>query len=366
VAGKNYYAVLGVGRDADEAELKKAYRRLARMYHPDKNPGDKTAEERFKEINEAYAVLSDPDKRSRYDRFGTVEGAPGPGPDMGFGSIFEDLFEGFFGGGERGGRRTRARRGEHLRYDLEISLEEAAEGLETKLQIPRHETCAGCRGSGQQPGTHPETCGACRGTGQVRFTQGFLTVARPCPQCGGEGRINRAPCRDCRGQGRVRRERLLRVTIPAGVEDGTQLRVTGEGDEGLFGGPPGDLYVVLHVRPHEIFARRGADLACELPLSFTQAALGAEVEVPVLKGTARLTVPPGTQPGTELRLRGKGLPHLRGRSHGDAIYHVVVEVPTRLTPRQRELLEELERASGGEGGPLSSSFVERMRRLFGS
>jgi molecular chaperone DnaJ len=365
-ATKNYYAVLGVARDADDTALKTAYRKLARMYHPDRNPGDKAAEERFKEITEAYGVLSDPDKRGHYDRFGTAPGAGGSGAtDVGFGTIFEDLFEGFFGGAERGGRRSRARRGEHLRYDLEITLEEAAEGQETKLQIPRLESCETCRGSGQQPGTKPETCGACRGTGQVRFSQGFLTVARPCPQCGGEGQINRAPCKDCRGQGRVRREKLLKITIPPGVEDGNQLRLTGEGEGGVFGGPAGDLYVVLSVKPHEVFTRQGAELFCELPLSFAQAALGDVVEVPVLNGRAELTVPPGTQPGQQLRLRGKGMPHLRGRGRGDAVYQVMVEVPTKLTARQRELLEEFRKASAEHAGPLSTSFVDRMKKLFG-
>ena len=366
MAPKNYYSVLGVSREADDADLKRAYRRLARMYHPDKNPGDRAAEERFKEVNEAYTILSDPEKRARYDRFGTVSGPAGPGgADMGFGTIFEDLFEGFFGGGERGGRRTRARRGEHLQYDLEVSLEEAAAGLETKLQIPRHETCDSCRGTGAEAGSKPETCPSCRGQGQVRFSQGFLTVARPCPQCGGEGRINRSPCHDCGGQGRLRRERLLKVSIPAGVEDGNQLRLSGEGEAGPFGGPAGDLYVILHVRPHEIFVRRDADLYCELPLTFPQAALGAEVEVPVLGGKATLSVPPGTQPGQQLRLKGKGMPHLRGRAHGDAVYQVTIEVPTRLSARQRELMEQLRQALENDSGPLRSSFVERMKKLFG-
>ena len=367
MASKNYYSVLGVPREADEAELKRAYRKLARMYHPDKNPGDKAAEERFKEVNEAYTVLSDSEKRAQYDRFGTVSspGGTGGGPDVGFGTIFEDLFEGFFGTGERG-RRARARRGEHLQYDLEISLEEAAAGLETKIQIPRFETCETCRGTGAQPGSGPETCPSCRGQGQVRFSQGFLTVARPCPQCGGQGQIIRTPCRDCRGQGRQRKERLLKITIPPGVEDGNQLRLSGEGEGGVSGGPSGDLYVVLHVRPHDIFVRRGADLVCELPLTFPQAALGAEVEVPVLGGKATLTVPPGTQPGQPLRLKGKGMPHLRGRGHGDAVYQIAIEVPTRLTGRQRELLEEFQRASRDDSGPLLSSWVERMKKLFGS
>lgn len=364
MASKDYYAILGVGRGADDAELKKAYRTLARQHHPDKNPGDARAEERFKEISEAYTVLSDPDKRAQYDRFGTVSAGGGPG-DVGFGTIFEDLFEGFFGGGG-GSRRTRARRGDDLQYRLEISLEDAAHGLETKLQIPRHDTCGACRGSGHEPGTTPETCGTCRGQGQVRFSQGFLTVARPCPSCGGAGRINRHPCAACRGEGRVLRERLLTVTIPAGIEDGNQLRVAGEGEGGLNGGPAGDLYVLVQIRPHEIFERHGADLICALPLTYPQACLGDEVDVPVLDGKARLTVPAGTQPGQRLLLKGKGMPHLRGRGHGNAVYEVVLEVPKKLSHRERELLTELREASKGSAGPLHASFIERMKKLFGS
>jgi molecular chaperone DnaJ len=362
VATNDFYAVLGVSRDASDAELKRAYRNLARTHHPDKNSGDKQAEERFKEVNEAYTILSDPEKRAHYDRFGTVAG---PGGDAGFGTIFEDLFEGFFGGGERG-RRTRARRGDDLRYDLEISLDEAAEGLETKLQIPRHETCETCRGSGQEAGTRPEVCGTCRGQGQVRFSQGFLTVARPCPACRGQGSLNRHPCHVCRGQGRQARERLLKVTIPAGVEDDNQLRLSGEGEGGLLGGPAGDLYVVIHVRPHEIFVRQGPHLFCELPLSFVQVALGDSVEVPVLGGTAELTIPPGTQPGQRLTLRGKGMPEIRGRGRGDAVYEVSVEIPTRLSARQRELLDEFREVSKSEPGSKTSKFVERMKKLFGT
>jgi molecular chaperone DnaJ len=363
VAAKDYYGVLGVSRDADDAALKKAYRHLARAYHPDRNPGDRKAEERFKEVSEAYTVLSDPEKRAQYDRFGTVGGGVG---EAGFGTIFEDLFEGFFGGGDRGRSRTRARRGDDLRYDLEITLEEAAQGLETKLQVPRLETCDGCRGSGVEAGSQPEVCSTCRGQGQVRFSQGFLTVARPCPNCRGEGRIVRNPCSTCRGQGRISRERLLKVTIPAGVEHGNQLRLTGEGEGGTQGGPAGDLYVVLHIKPHEIFVREGAHLICELPLTFPQVALGDEVEVPVLDGAAKLKVPAGTQPGQRLVLKGKGMPHLRGRGRGDAVYDVVVEVPTQLTARQRELLEEFRGSHDGSSGPRVSKFVERMKQLFGS
>jgi molecular chaperone DnaJ len=363
VASKDYYEILGVRRDADDAALKKAYRTLARQHHPDRNPGDRHAEERFKELSEAYAVLSDPDKRAHYDRFGTVSGLGG-GAEAGFGTIFEDLFEGFFGGG--GGRRGRARRGEDLQYRLEISLEEAAQGLESKLQIPRHESCEVCRGTGQEAGTKAETCGTCRGQGQVRFSQGFLTVARPCPTCAGTGSINRHPCGACRGEGRMARQRLLTVTIPAGIADGNQLRLSGEGEGGLHGAPPGDLYVVVQIRPHEIFERQGADIVCALPLTYPQVCLGDEIEVPVLDGKAWLTVPPGTQPGQRLVLKGKGMPHLRGRGHGHALYEVVLEVPKKVSARERELLEELREASKESSGPLLSSFVERMKKLFGS
>jgi molecular chaperone DnaJ len=366
LASKNYYAILGVGRDADDNELKKSYRKLARLYHPDRNPGDKAAEERFKEIGEAYGVLSDPDKRAHYDRFGTAPTAAGGGAqDVGFGTLFEDIIEGFFGAGQGGARRSRARRGDDLRYDLTLTLEEAAEGQDAKLQIPRLEGCETCGGTGTQSGSRRETCPTCRGQGQVRFSQGFLTVARPCPDCRGAGTINRSPCRDCRGEGRVRRERRLEVTIPPGIEDGMQVRLGGRGDAGDSGGPAGDLYVVIHVSAHDIFTRDGADLHTQVPIAFPQAALGDEIEVPVLKGTAKLSVPPGTQPGAHLRLRGKGMPHLRGRGRGDIVYEMVLEVPTRLTNRQRELLEELRHASE-DSGPLLSSFLERMKKLFNS
>jgi len=320
---RDYYETLGVSRDADEIEIKKAYRQLALQYHPDRNPGDKRSEERFKEVNEAYSVLSDPEKRAQYDRFGTV-GVPGGGfdpSDLGFGTIFDDLFEGFFGGTSRGQRtRPRARRGEDLQYTLEMSLEDAASGIESKIQVPRFEPCEACRGSGQEPGTKRKICPTCQGRGQVRFSQGFLTVARTCHDCGGEGEVNQNPCGRCRGEGRQRAERLLKIKIPPGVDDGSQLRLTGEGGVGLRGGPPGDLYVVVRIRPHEFFVRRGQDLLCELPLSFPHLALGAEVEVPVLGGKARLKVPQGTQPGEILRLKGRGMPGLHPRGRGDACY----------------------------------------------
>jgi molecular chaperone DnaJ len=365
VAAPDYYELLGVARDASDAEIKKAFRQLALKHHPDRNPGDSEAEERFKKINEAYAVLSDPDKRSQYDRFGRVDLPPGGVDFGGFGGLFEDLFEGFFTGG-RGGGRSRGRRGDDLQYDLEITLEEAAAGIETRLQIPRSESCEACKGSGVEPGTKRVACPTCKGHGQLRFQQGFLTVARTCHHCGGEGQITKNPCKPCRGQGRVSHERALKVTIPAGIEDGMRLRLTGEGDGGQRGAPPGDLYVVVHIREHAFFARHGHDILCTLPLTFTQAALGAEVDVPALDGTAKLKVPAGTQNHEILRLTGHGMPVLQGRGRGDACYRVVVEVPTKLTARQRELLEEFDRTtSGAEQGPLVGGFLDSLKKLLG-
>lgn len=365
MATADYYECLGVSRDASEAEIKKAFRQLAMKHHPDRNPGDKGAEERFKAINEAYAVLSDPDRRAQYDRFGRVD-LPSGGIDLGgFGDLFEDIFEGLFTGGARSAR-GRVRRGDDLRYDLEITLEEAAKGVETRLQIPRLESCEACKGSGVEPGSRRVSCPTCKGRGQLRYQQGFLTVARTCPHCAGEGQVNRNPCKPCAGDGRVAHDRALKVRIPPGVEDGTQLRLTGEGEGGPRGGPPGDLYVVVHVREHAFFARHGNDLLCTLPLTFTQAALGAEVHVPVLDGTAKLKVPAGTQNAEILRLAGKGMPSLHGRGRGDACYRVVVEVPAKLTARQKELLEELERASkGAEQGPLVGGFLDSLKKLLG-
>ncbi len=361
----NYYETLGVSPGAGEAELKKAYRQLAMQYHPDRNPGDKSAEEKFKEVNEAYAVLSDPDKRAHYDRFGTVEAGRGGFTDSGFGSLFEDIFESFLGGGGRGGRRSRAMRGEDLQYELKITLEEAASGVETKIQIPRLDACEACAGTGAEPGTRRVTCETCQGRGEVRMSHGFLTVARPCPKCLGEGEINKSPCRECRGEGRRRGERKLSVKIPAGIEDGMQLRMSGEGSAGVHGGPAGDLYVLVRIREHAMFSRSGGDLVCDLPVSFSQLALGAEIDVPVLNGTEKLKVPAGSQPHQVLRLRGKGMPHLRDRGHGDACYRLLLEVPHKLNARQREALEAFESASKGDRGPLSTAFFERMKKLLG-
>lgn len=359
---RDFYEVLGVPRSAAEADIKKAYRQLAMQFHPDKNPGDKTAEERFKAVNEAYTVLSDPDKRAHYDRFGTA-GGPGGFGDAGFGTIFEDIFENLFTGGGRGARRSRAVRGEDLQYELKITLEEAASGVETKIQIPRLEACEHCSGSGVEPGSRRVTCETCQGRGEVRMSQGFLTVARTCPKCRGEGERIETPCKTCRGEGRQRAERLLQVKIPGGIEDGMQMRLTGEGSGGLLGGPSGDLYVLVRLREHELFTRDGADLYCDLPVSFPQLALGTEVEVPVLGGSTKLKIGAGSQPHQIVRLRGRGMPQLRGRGHGDACYRLILEVPQKLSAKQREALESFEIASKEPAGPLRASFLERMKKL---
>lgn len=358
----DYYEALGVSRSATDADLKKAYRQLAMQYHPDRNPGNKDAEERFKQVSEAYAVLSDADKRAQYDRFGTVGPMGGGGFEQGFGTLFEDIFDNFFGGG--GGRRGgRAARGEDLQYELKITLEEAANGIETKLQIPRLEPCDQCAGTGSEAGSKRTQCDGCGGRGEVRMSHGFLTVARPCPKCRGEGSINKNPCKGCRGEGRVRAERMLNVKIPAGIDDGMQMRVSGEGSGGRDGGPAGDLYVLIRVAEHETFVRKDDDLYSDLPVSFPQLCLGADVEVPVLGGSAKLQIPAGAQPHQILRLRGKGMPRLRERGRGDACYRLILEIPAKLSSKQREALEAFDSASKGQRGPLMQAFVDRMKKL---
>jgi molecular chaperone DnaJ len=371
---RDYYEVLGVSRGATEAEIKSAYRKLAVRYHPDKNPGDHEAEEKFKEAAEAYSVLSDAQQRASYDRFGHAgvsgasAGAAGWGA-QGFGGIEDilgDLF-GFgdvFGGGRSSGaRRSAAQRGADLRYDLEMTLEEAAAGVTAQLRIPRLEVCETCRGTGAAPGTQPETCQQCGGAGQVRYQQGFFSVARTCGSCRGTGKVIRTPCETCRGAGRVEREKQMEVKIPAGVETGSRLRLAGEGEAGTQGGPAGDLYVVIHVKEHEVFERQGNNLYASIPVTFAQAALGAEVSVPTLDAQQNLKVPAGTQTGTVFRLKGHGMPALGGRGRGDLYVSVTVVTPTTLTREQRKLLEQLAEIEEKDLG--DKGLLDKVRDIFG-
>lgn len=375
MAKRDYYEVLGVSRGATEAEVKSAYRKLAVRYHPDKNPGDAEAEEKFKEAAEAYSVLSVAEQRTRYDRFGHAgvsSGAAGAQANwgaQGFGGIEDilgDLF-GFgdvFGGGRSGSsRRSTAQRGADLRYDLEMTLEEASEGMTAQLRVPRLEACDACKGSGAAPGTQPETCSGCAGTGQIRYQQGFFSVARTCGQCRGAGRVIRTPCETCKGAGRVEREKQIEVKIPAGVETGSRLRLTGEGEAGAQGGPAGDLYVVIHVKEHDVFERQGNNLYASIPVTFAQAALGAETNVQTLEGQESLKVPAGTQTGTVFRLKGHGMPVLGGRGRGDLFVSVTVVTPTTLTREQRKLLEQL--AQIEETDLTDKGLMDKVRDIFG-
>ena len=372
MAKRDYYEVLGLSRGATEAEIKSAYRKLAVRYHPDKNPGDQEAEEKFKEAAEAYSVLSDAEQRARYDRFGHA-GVSGAAAGAGWGAqgfggiedILGDLF-GFgdmFGGRSAGSRRTAAQRGADLRYDLEMTLEEAAAGMTAQLRIPRLEMCDACRGTGAAPGTQPETCQACGGAGQVRYQQGFFSVSRTCGQCRGAGRVIQTPCETCKGAGRVEREKQMEVKIPAGVETGSRLRLAGEGEAGAQGGPAGDLYVVIHVREHDVFERQANNLYASVPVTFAQAALGSEVFVPTLDGQQNLKVPAGTQTGTVFRLKGNGMPALGGRGRGDLYVSVTVVTPTTLTREQRKLLEQLAEIEEKDLG--DKGLMDKVRDIFG-
>jgi molecular chaperone DnaJ len=376
VSKRDYYEVLGVAREAADAEIKKAYRKLAMQHHPDRNPGDKAAEEAFKEAAEAYAVLADADKRAAYDRFGHA--GVNQGASQGFDpSIFSD-FGDIFGGlgdifGFGGGRSARGpRRGSDLRYDLEISFEESASGTETSLRIPREETCETCRGSGAAAGSGPETCSQCRGLGQIRYQQGFFTVARTCNQCRGAGRIITKPCPTCRGNGRVTHERQLTVKIPAGIATGQRIRATGEGEHGAQGGPPGDLYIVVHVAEHPVFRREEDDLHCELAIGFPTMALGGSVKVPTLNGEESLTIPEGTASGSTFRIRGKGMPSVSGRGKGDLYVAVKVAVPKKLTREQKKAIDELRKTlpeqveqTSRDGDGSEKSVFERVKDIFG-
>ncbi len=373
---RDYYEVLGIGRNASQSEIKRAYRRLARQYHPDVNPGDKEAEERFKEVNEAYEVLSDADKRARYDRFGHagLQGG-GFGDFTGFGGFgpfsgIDEIFESFFGATRPRTARRAPRRGTDLRYDLTITFEEAIFGCEKELEIPRHETCPHCRGSGAEPGTTPTRCPQCNGTGEVRRVQqsilGSFVNVTTCPRCRGEGEIVTTPCSECRGQKRVRVTRRLTVKIPPGVDDGTQIRLAGEGEAGIYGGPAGNLYVVLHVQPHPYFRRQDNDIIIELAINVAQAALGDKIKVPTLDGEEELVIPAGTQTGKVFRLRGKGVPYLRRNGRGDQLVIVRVAVPTKLTPEQKKLFKELSKTLGQEVIPQEEKgLLDHLREVLG-
>ena len=368
-----YYETLEVERSVDEAGLKSAFRKLAMKWHPDKNPGDKASEARFKEINEAYEILKDGQKRAAYDRFGhaAFEQGGGMGGGQGFGagfaSSFSDIFEDLFGmAGQRGGRGGRER-GADLRYNMEISLEEAFSGKTAQINIPVAVTCETCSGTGAKPGTKPKTCSMCGGVGRVRQAQGFFTLERTCPGCQGRGQMIETPCTACSGQGRVQKERTLSVNIPAGVEDGTRIRLAGEGEAGVQGGPAGDLYIFLSVSAHQFFQRDGADLHCRVPVSMVTAAMGGEFEVPTIdKGKTKVKVPSGTQSGRRFRVGGKGMPVLRSRQAGDMYVQVVVETPQNLTKKQKELLAEFEKLSNGETQPEATGFFKTVKDFFGT
>ena len=369
MAKRDYYEVLGVNRDASEEDVKKAYRKLAMKHHPDRNPDNPKAEERFKEAKEAYEILSDAHKRSAYDQFGHagVDPSAGAGAGAGFGNFtdaFGDIFSDIFGGGRT---RSSVFRGADLRYNLEISLEDAARGTETRIRIPTMEECETCHGSGAKPGTSPTTCPTCHGQGQVRVQQGFFSIQQTCPRCHGSGKIVSTPCATCAGAGRLKQHKTLSVKIPAGVDEGDRIRLTGEGEAGVNGGPPGDLYVVIHLRQHAVFQRDHNDLHCEMPVSITTAALGGEIEIPTLDGYAKIRIPPETQTGKVFRLRGKGIKGVRAAAHGDLLCHVLVETPVNLTARQRELLLELEsinQKDGGRHNPKAKSWMEKVKEFF--
>ena len=364
---RDYYEVLGVNRDTSEEEIKKAYRKLAMKHHPDRNPDNPKSEGYFKEAKEAYEILSDPKKRMAYDQHGHAGVDPnvtGAGGAQGFADAFGDIFGDIFSG--RGGHAN-VYRGADLRYNLEISLEQAARGTETKIRIPTMEVCDTCQGNGAKPGTSPTTCPTCNGHGQVRMQQGFFSIQQTCPKCHGSGKFISSPCITCNGAGRVKQHKTLSVKIPAGVDEGDRIRLSGEGEAGVNNGPQGDLYVVIHLSPHSVFQRDHNDLHCEMPISFTTAALGGEIEIPTLDGHAKIRVPAETQSGKIFRLRGKGIKGVRGNTQGDLLCHMVVETPVKLTARQRELLQELEslnQEDGSRHSPRAKSWMDKVREFF--
>jgi len=375
---KDFYDILGINRDASDDDIKKAYRKLAMKFHPDRNPDSKDAEDKFKEAKEAYEILSEPEKRRAYDTYGhagvnpNLSGGPGgfnSGEGFGgFSEAFGDIFGEIFGGGRgRGGQQVY--RGADLRYNMEITLEQAARGTETKIRIPSLDECDTCHGTGAKPGTKPKTCQTCNGQGQVRLQQGFFSIQQTCPTCHGNGKVIPEPCQACSGTGRIKNHKTLSVKIPAGVDDGDRIRLSGEGEAGMNGGPPGDLYVVVQLKAHGVFQRDGADLHCEMPVSFTVAALGGEIHIPTLEGEAKIKIPPETQSGQVFRLRGKGIKPVRQTSAGDLMCHVVVDTPVRLTDRQKELLRELEEINKHDGdrhNPRAKSFMDKVKDFFAS
>jgi molecular chaperone DnaJ len=382
MAKRDFYEVLGVAKNAPEEEIKKAYRKLAMKYHPDRNQGDKAkaSEEKFKEVKEAYEVLTDANKRAAYDRFGHAGVDPsqagaggfgGGGPGFGnfadaFGDIFSDIFGGAMGGAAGRGRSA-AYRGADLRYNMEITLEQAAKGFATDIRVPSWDACETCHGTGAKPGTSAKTCGTCGGSGAVRMTQGFFSIQQTCPTCHGSGKVIAEPCLNCHGEGRVKKNKVLEVNVPAGIDEGQRIRLSGKGEPGLNGGPPGDLYVEIRIKPHEVFQRDGDDLHCEVPVSIVTAALGGEVDVATLDGKVSLAITEGTQSGKTFRLRGKGVKGVRSSYPGDLYCHINVEVPVRLTDKQKKLLREFEaslREGGAKHSPQTKGFMDRMKGFF--
>jgi molecular chaperone DnaJ len=377
MAKRDFYEILGVAKTASEEDIKKAYRKLAMKYHPDRNPDNKEAEEKFKEVKEAYEMLTNPEKREAYDRYGHAGVDPNMGAGGfggfgggagGFGDAFGDIFGDIFGGG-RAGRSSgpQVYRGADLRYNLEITLEQAAHGFDTTIRVPSWDKCDTCHGSGAKPGTSPVTCSTCHGHGQVRMQQGFFSIQQTCPKCHGSGKVIPEPCAACGGAGRIKRNKTLEVKIPAGIDDGMRIRSTGNGEPGTNGGPPGDLYVEIHIKPHQVFQREGDDLHCTMPISFTKAALGGEIEVPTLSGKVSFTVPEGTQTGKTFRLKGKGIKGVRSGYTGDLFCHVVVETPVKLTEKQKDILREFDRLTkegGAKHSPQSKGWMDKVKDFF--
>ena len=375
MAKKDYYEVLGVNRDAAEDEIKKAYRKLAMKHHPDRNPDNPKSEEAFKEAKEAYEILTDASKRATYDQYGhagidpsSAQGFNGGAQGFSnFADAFGDIFGEVFGGGGAGRGRANVYRGADLRYNLEINLEEAARGTDTKFRVPSVEKCEPCHGSGAKPGTKPSTCPTCNGHGQVRMQQGFFSIQQTCPKCHGSGKVIATPCATCNGLGRIKQQKTLSVKIPSGIDEGDRIRLSGEGEAGANGGPNGDLYVVIHIKPHAVFTRDHNDLHCEMPISFTVAALGGEIGIPTLDGYAKLKIPSETQSGKVFRLRGKGIKGIRSNAHGDLLCHVAIETPVNLTPRQKELLQELEAINikdNDKHNPRAKSWMDKVKQFF--